>query len=194
MAAAAERACLAVEARKSCPSLASEPTTGSEKDGGSEPVLIDVETVIRALATMASIPVESSPSCADAAIFHARGRVGPTVDSYLAERFVPFVDLEAGELVAAFALIQQAGASVPFGTRTAHRLLLAAITISQKVWRDQPFANEYMARVGGVPAAELAEAELALLRFVGWRAHVGVGDFWRANAFLRHRLWEEDFQ
>merc|ERR1719262_1311033 len=127
---------------------------------------------------MATIPVDSSAACADAAIFQARGRVGPTLDSYLAERFVPFCDVEAGELVAAFALIQQAGASIPF---------------SQKVWRDEPFTNEYMARVGGVSAAELAEAELALLRFVDWRAHVGVGDFWRANTFLRHRLWEEDF-
>jgi hypothetical protein len=190
--AAAERACLPTNGTK-CPSLASEPTTGSEKDVVGEPVLVDVETVIRALAAMATIPVDSSAACADAAIFQARGRVGPTLDSYLAERFVPFCDIEAGELVAAFALIQQAGASVPFGDRTAHRLLLAAITLSQKVWRDEPFTNEYMARVGGVSAAELAEAELALLRFVDWRAHVGVGDFWRANTFLRHRLWEEDF-
>ena len=97
----------------------------------------------------------------------------------------------------AFALIQSAQGAVSYGMRSAHRLLLAAITLAQKVTRDAPYENAYLARVGGVTPQELASLELALLRALQWRAQVAPDGFWRANAFLaRHpsRLPTPPFQ
>ena len=59
---------------------------------------------------------------------------------------------------------------------TAHRLLLAGVDVAAKLTDDRVRRAEVVARVGGVPAAELAGLELALLRGVGFRAHVARGE------------------
>ena len=59
---------------------------------------------------------------------------------------------------------------------TAHRLLLASVAVAAKLTDDRVRRAEVVARVGGVPAAELAGLELALLRGVGFRAHVARGE------------------
>ena len=59
---------------------------------------------------------------------------------------------------------------------TAHRLLLAGVAVAAKLTDDRVRRAEVVARVGGVPAAELAGLELALLRGVRFRAHVARGE------------------
>jgi len=59
---------------------------------------------------------------------------------------------------------------------TAHRLLLASVAVAAKLTDDRVRRAEVVARVGGVPATELAGLELALLRGVGFRAHVARGE------------------
>jgi hypothetical protein len=68
---------------------------------------------------------------------------------------------------------------------TVHRLLLAAVTVGVKMTDDACASASFVARVGGVPRAELASLELALLRGVGFAAHVRYDELAARLAGLR---------
>lgn len=75
---------------------------------------------------------------------------------------------------------------------TAHRLLLASVAVAAKLTDDRVRRADVAARVGGVPAAELADLELALLRGVGFRAHVPRGELLERVRELKRVVSEKE--
>merc|ERR1719253_709614 len=132
------------------------------------------------------------------------------VAEFLTSRLFPYAELDVSELVYALALLQRVAPehgvllgpapgpyaadkwpkdaqpnALAFGWCSGLRLMLAAVVVALKLLRDHHLANSYMAQVGGVPPAELATLERALLTGLGWRAQVSPGEFWAVNAALK---------
>ena len=65
---------------------------------------------------------------------------------------------------------------IPPTPLTMHRLLLAATVVASKSHYDHFYANAFMAKVGGVPAAELGLLELALLQDMDFAVRLNASD------------------
>eukprot|EP00299_Pterocystis_sp_00344_P009352 c3910_g1_i2.p1 GENE.c3910_g1_i2~~c3910_g1_i2.p1 ORF type:complete len:201 (+),score=17.60 c3910_g1_i2:45-647(+) len=82
-------------------------------------------------------------------------------------------------------------------TSTAHRMMIASITVATKFLDESTMSNLYYAAVGGVRLEELNMLELEMLRRLGWNAFVKPSQYDEANQALvplshpiiDNRLW-----
>ncbi|KAG2015899.1 cyclin-dependent protein kinase regulator Pho80 [Coprinopsis cinerea AmutBmut pab1-1] len=103
--------------------------------------------------------------------FHSRTPPGISIIDYL-KRIVRFTNVEKSCLFLILVYIDQICARWPvftFSSLTAHRFIIAAITVSSKGLCDTFSPNKFYARVGGISVSELNILEREFLSMIDWR-------------------------
>eukprot|EP00512_Aurantiochytrium_limacinum_P004786 CAMPEP_0171496080 /NCGR_PEP_ID=MMETSP0958-20121227/6500_1 /TAXON_ID=87120 /ORGANISM="Aurantiochytrium limacinum, Strain ATCCMYA-1381" /LENGTH=232 /DNA_ID=CAMNT_0012030137 /DNA_START=1021 /DNA_END=1719 /DNA_ORIENTATION=+ len=65
-----------------------------------------------------------------------------------------------------------------------HRLLLTAIMLAAKTWRDAAIPMKFMAAVGGIPLDQLLTFEIDFCKMVGFDFSTDTSAFWRSLSLL----------
>ncbi|TFK25523.1 cyclin-domain-containing protein [Coprinopsis marcescibilis] len=103
--------------------------------------------------------------------FHSRTPPGISILNYL-QRIVTFTSVEKSCLLLILVYIDRVCARWPLFTLsslTAHRFIIAAITVSSKGLCDTFSPNKFYARVGGISVSELNTLEREFLSIIDWR-------------------------
>eukprot|EP00756_Hemistasia_phaeocysticola_P024719 Hpha_TRINITY_DN15964_c1_g3::TRINITY_DN15964_c1_g3_i1::g.73474::m.73474 len=123
--------------------------------------------------------------------FDARTQPGIPLYDYL-RRWVRHTRCEASCVVAAVMLVDRVCmlSGFPVTALNVHRLLLAALTVSNKYCLDIPFLNSHYARVGGVSVEELNALERQLLQLLEFDVHLEKEEFQcYVQMFRNNREW-----
>ncbi|KZT26813.1 cyclin-domain-containing protein [Neolentinus lepideus HHB14362 ss-1] len=102
--------------------------------------------------------------------FHSRSSPNISVLEYL-RRIVRFTNVEKLCLILTLHYIDQICARMPLFTissLTAHRFIVASVTVSSKAYCDAFCTNAYYAKVGGISVVELNVLEREFLRIIDW--------------------------
>eukprot|EP00756_Hemistasia_phaeocysticola_P024718 Hpha_TRINITY_DN15964_c1_g2::TRINITY_DN15964_c1_g2_i3::g.73501::m.73501 len=117
----------------------------------------------------------------------------PTIPLYdYLRRWVRHTRCDVSCVVAAVMLIDRVCmlSGYPVTALNVHRLLLAALTVSNKYCLDIPFLNSHYARVGGVSVEELNALERQLLQLLEFDVHLEKEEFkCYVQMFRNHREW-----
>eukprot|EP01106_Pelomyxa_sp_JSP_P013686 TRINITY_DN4172_c0_g1_i2.p1 TRINITY_DN4172_c0_g1~~TRINITY_DN4172_c0_g1_i2.p1 ORF type:complete len:251 (+),score=71.19 TRINITY_DN4172_c0_g1_i2:75-755(+) len=118
------------------------------------------------VAATASGAVPPPQGEAAAAFWGPPGAAAPAIplEAYVA-RVLKYAACTRAVACVALAYVDRAcaGCAALASAAAAHRLFLAAVVVAHKFVEDEFYTNGHYARVGGVPASELARLELALL-------------------------------
>jgi hypothetical protein len=109
-----------------------------------------------------AIPVHSSLSR-----FHSRHVPSISIQDYLC-RILKFTQLPSCILLCI--LIYADRCSLLFSSLTAHRFIIAAITVASKSISDIYCTNTFFSKVGGISLQELNVLELEFLQLIQWNA------------------------
>eukprot|EP01105_Mastigella_eilhardi_P017039 TRINITY_DN3917_c0_g1_i1.p1 TRINITY_DN3917_c0_g1~~TRINITY_DN3917_c0_g1_i1.p1 ORF type:complete len:259 (-),score=70.70 TRINITY_DN3917_c0_g1_i1:176-952(-) len=136
-----------------------------------EPVALMLENLIDATAKhLALHPCLQQEQHHLLPLFESRWEAPVSLTAYV-RRLFKYSGCTRGTVVAMLALFDRIIERNPtfiISQRSIHRVLLATTVLALKFWEDFFYANAFLARVGGIPAAELKVLEvstLALLHF-----------------------------
>lgn len=119
-------------------------------------------------------------------VFHALEPPSISVADYVA-RVSKYVFCSEACLVAARAYVARCTERIPclsLTSLTVHRLFITAVVLACKYHDDLSYNLTYYAKVGGLPAKELANLELHMLRALDFRLDVSVTQFTEAEQSL----------
>eukprot|EP01059_Diplonema_ambulator_P036417 TRINITY_DN9061_c2_g1_i2.p1 TRINITY_DN9061_c2_g1~~TRINITY_DN9061_c2_g1_i2.p1 ORF type:complete len:169 (+),score=38.40 TRINITY_DN9061_c2_g1_i2:49-507(+) len=111
-------------------------------------------------------------------VFDAKDEVPVGMGDYLA-RWVKHTKNDALVLVPAMVLLDRAisRSGLSLTNRRKHRLVLAALVITQKISFDINHSNVIYSRIGGVTLEEVTRLEREFLRIIDWDCSVSAEEY-----------------
>eukprot|EP01066_Platyproteum_vivax_P005442 Platyproteum_vivax@DN168_c0_g1_i1.p1 len=148
------------------------------------------------IASVLSIVEQNTP-----AVFPTIGsifdspRLPPVSLSDYFQRLLKNASIGVHSSVIVFALLSKVFENNPqmaFTSWNGHRLLLTAAMMTQKVYHDRFYANEYWAKIGGVTVSNMNRLELTFLRLCDWKLHVTAEEYLRCYWFVRRFIMDSE--
>lgn len=90
----------------------------------------------------------------------------------------------ANEFVVALIYVRRITSSHPlidFASLSVHRLLVSALLVATKMYKDNHLSNRYYAKVGGLVTRELDRLERCILELLDFRLYVSAEEFETEN-------------
>ena len=147
--------------------------------------VMDCAGVLSRLVTKAAEPLCAVADDSDApTVYDAKCIVGVTMLQYL-ERWVSHTGVQGESIIIAACLIDRLleRTGLRLSLYNMHRVVLAALVVTDKSLSDTPFSNTAYASVGGVTLQELNRLERAFLSHIEFDVHVTTATY---RTYLRN--------